>query len=46
MKRAEDLAQRRAALGRFARKWSHRLPCDVRGVRERLSDWFAAPARG
>ena len=26
----EDLAQRRAALARFAAKWRHRLPCDVR----------------
>jgi GT2 family glycosyltransferase len=43
---AEDLAQRRAALTRFARRWRHRLPCDVRGVRERLIDWLAAPTRG
>ncbi len=41
---AEDLAERRAALERFARKWRHRLPCDVRGVGERLADWLA-PAR-
>ena len=40
---AEDLAQRRAALRRFAAKWRHRLPCDVRGVRERCRDWFALP---
>jgi GT2 family glycosyltransferase len=45
VKSAEDLAQRRAALTRFADKWRHRLPCDVRGVRERLGDWLAAPAR-
>jgi O-antigen biosynthesis protein len=38
-----DLAQRRAALARFAAKWRHRLPSDVRGVRERLGDWLAAP---
>ena len=34
----EDLAQRRAALAHFARKWRHRLPCDVRTWRERLTD--------
>jgi GT2 family glycosyltransferase len=37
----EDLAQRRAALARFAGKWRHRLPCDVRGAPERLRDWLA-----
>jgi GT2 family glycosyltransferase len=42
---AEDLAQRRAALARFAGKWAHRLPCDVRRPRERLADWLAARAR-
>ena len=30
-RRREDLAQRQAALARFAEKWAHRLPCDVRG---------------
>jgi GT2 family glycosyltransferase len=45
VKSAEDLAQRRAALTRFADRWRHRLPCDVRGVRERLGDWLAASAR-
>jgi GT2 family glycosyltransferase len=39
----EDLAQRQAALARFASKWRHRLPCDVRGLPERLRDWLAAP---
>ncbi len=34
----DDLAQRRAALERFARKWAHRLPADVRSWRERLVD--------
>jgi GT2 family glycosyltransferase len=38
----EDLAQRRAALARFAGKWRHRLPADVRSARERLADWLAA----
>jgi len=33
----EDLADRRAALARFARKWAHRLPCDVRTLRERVA---------
>lgn len=39
----EDLAQRRAALARFAGKWRHRLPCDVRRLPERLRDWLAGP---
>ena len=37
---SEDLAQRRAALARFAGKWRHRLPCDVRSVPERVRDWL------
>jgi GT2 family glycosyltransferase len=40
-----DLAQRREALARFAARWTHRLPSDVRGARERLADWLAARAR-
>jgi GT2 family glycosyltransferase len=36
---ADDLAQRRAALARFAAKWRHRLPSDVRPLRERVFDW-------
>jgi GT2 family glycosyltransferase len=40
-RRAEaDLAERRAALERFARIWRHRLPADVRGPGERLADWL------
>jgi GT2 family glycosyltransferase len=35
---ARDLAQRRAALARFAEKWKHALPADVRTPRERLAD--------
>ena len=42
---SEDLAQRRAALARFAGKWRHRLPADVRGARERVADWLAARTR-
>ena len=38
----EDLAQRQAALARFAHKWRHRLPCDVRPLPERLRDWLGA----
>jgi GT2 family glycosyltransferase len=38
----DDLAQRRAALARFAAKWRHRLPSDVRSRRERLTDWWRA----
>ena len=42
MSAAADLVARREALRRFAVKWRHRLPCDVRGVRERWGDWLAA----
>jgi O-antigen biosynthesis protein len=42
----EDLAQRRAAVRRFAAKWRHRLPSDVRGVRERWRDWLVLPRAG
>ena len=35
-----DLAMRDAALARFARKWRHRLPCDVRSARQRMGDWL------
>ena len=35
---AQDLAERRAALARFAAKWRHRLPADVRTLSERLAD--------
>jgi hypothetical protein len=35
---AQDLAERRAALTRFAGKWRHRLPSDVRPLRDRLAD--------
>jgi GT2 family glycosyltransferase len=41
---ADDLLERRVALERFVRKWRHRLPCDVRGVGERLAAWLA-PSR-
>ena len=41
----EDLAQRQAALERFAQKWHHRLPADVRSLPERLHDWLAAPRK-
>jgi len=37
---AHDLAQRRAATERFARKFAHRLPADVRPITERMSDWL------
>ena len=39
---AADLRARREALRRFASKWRHRLPCDVRSARERWEDWFGA----
>jgi len=34
---AEDLSQRQAALRHFATKWKHRLPSDVRTLKERLA---------
>jgi len=37
---ARDLALRRAATARFARKFAHRLPCDVRPFRARVTDWL------
>ena len=42
----DDLAQRRQALARFASRWRHRLPLDVRGTRERVADWFQPRDRG
>ena len=36
----QDLADRRAATARFARKFAHRLPSDVRPVRVRLTEWL------
>jgi GT2 family glycosyltransferase len=38
----QDLAQRRAALVRFATRWRHRLPADVRRPGERLADWLTS----
>jgi GT2 family glycosyltransferase len=40
VRQAEDVTQRRAALARFAAKWRHRLPSDVRSPSERLRDWL------
>ena len=37
---AQDLEQRRRALARFADKWRHRLPSDVRGIGERITNYF------
>lgn len=37
---SEDIMQRREAMARFAAKWSHRLPSDVRGIRERIVSYF------
>ena len=37
---AEDLEQRRQAMARFARKWRHRLPGDVRGLPERIFSYI------
>ncbi|MFQ5828529.1 MAG: glycosyltransferase family 2 protein [Candidatus Methylomirabilia bacterium] len=41
----EDLAQRREAWAHFARKWAHRLPCDVRSRRERVRGWVSTRLR-
>jgi GT2 family glycosyltransferase len=41
----EDLADRRAALSRFAARWARRLPADVRTRRERVADWLATWTR-
>jgi GT2 family glycosyltransferase len=38
-----DLELRRTALARFASKFAHRLPCDVRPVTTRLSEWLHGP---
>jgi O-antigen biosynthesis protein len=37
-----DLALRDSALARFAEKFRHRLPSDVRRPRERMRDWLKA----
>ena len=39
-----DLELRRAATQRFARKFAHRLPCDVRPLRARLVEWIVGRA--
>ena len=36
----DDLEERRRAVARFAAKWQRRLPSDVRGMRERVTDWL------
>jgi GT2 family glycosyltransferase len=35
-----DRARRDSALARFTEKYRHRLPCDVRGPRQRVRDWL------
>jgi GT2 family glycosyltransferase len=37
-----DRERRDSALARFAEKYRHRLPCDVRNPRERMRDWLKA----
>lgn len=39
-----DLAERRAATERFARKFAHRLPSDVRPMTARVTDWLVRRA--
>lgn len=41
-----DLAERRAALARFAGKYRGHLPCDVRSRRARVRDWVSARLGG
>ena len=38
---SQRAARRRSSTARFARKFAHRLPCDVRSVRTRVADWLA-----
>src|SRR3990172_3912016 len=38
----DDLARRRQALARFAGKWRHRLPSDVRRPAQRVRDWLSS----
>ena len=38
---ARDLELRRSATARFARKFAHRLPCDVRPLGARITEWLA-----
>ncbi len=40
-----DRALRQVATTRFAAKYGHRLPCDVRSRPERFRDWLAAASR-
>lgn len=37
-----DLALRREVMARFTTKWGHRLPCDVRSRRARVTEWLRA----
>jgi GT2 family glycosyltransferase len=41
-----DLAARRAATARFARKFAHRLPCDVRPLATRVAGWLGTRGPG
>jgi GT2 family glycosyltransferase len=41
-----DLALRQEALNRFVVKYGHRLPCDVRSVRQRVKEWLRAKVGG
>lgn len=42
----EDLAERRAARARFAKRWRRRLPADVRPLKVRLKEWIHAKVLG
>jgi GT2 family glycosyltransferase len=38
---SQAFARRRSAMARFARKFAHRLPSDVRSMGTRVADWLA-----
>ena len=37
-----DIVLRDVAIERLLQKWGHRLPCDVRSFRERVTDWIGS----
>jgi GT2 family glycosyltransferase len=43
---ARDLELRRSTTARFAQKFAHRLPCDVRPLGTRLVEWLARRGSG
>jgi GT2 family glycosyltransferase len=43
---ARDLELRRSTTARFARKFAHRLPCDVRPLATRAAEWLTRRGSG